>query len=75
MTMTIPAPARSLVLGAVITTALIGLTSRSARAEKALECYNQSQSVCQKVERCIGGFEANGSCKAMLTTNYSYWKY
>jgi hypothetical protein len=75
MTTTIPAPARHLVLGAVITTLLIALGSQPVRAEKALECYNQSQSVCEKVERCTGGFEANGSCKYMLTTKYSYWRF
>ena len=74
MTMTIPAPARSLVLGAVIMTVLIALTSRSARGEKALECYNQNPAVCQIVQRCTGGFEANGSCQYMLVTKYSYWK-
>ena len=69
------AQARGLALGIVATAGLIAMTSRPVRAEKAPECYNQSTSVCQIVERCTGGFEPNGTCKYMLTTNYSYWKY
>lgn len=66
--------ARTAILGAVAALALLTLLTRPARAEKSRDCLNQNTSVCQTVERCSGGFEANGTCKWIYTVTRYYWK-
>lgn len=62
------------VLGAMAGLTLLALLNRPVRAAKVdPECLNQNASLCQQIERCSGGFEANGTCKWILTTTRYYW--
>lgn len=74
MLITIPGPLRATALGVLATSLLVVAGSRPVRAEKALECYNQATALCQIIERCSGGFEADGGCKWIYTVNRTYWK-
>lgn len=62
-------------IGLAITLGLLILVNRPVKAEKAPQCMNQNTSVCETVERCSGGFEANGTCKWIYTITRYYWKY
>lgn len=71
----IPGPARAVALGLVATLVLLALGSRPASAAKSTDCQNVTEALCQTVERCSGGFEANGSCKWIYTISRYYWRY
>ena len=75
MSTAILGPARTIAIGVLATSVLLTLVSRPARAAKLSECLNQTTSLCQTVERCSGGFEANGSCRWIYTVSRYYWKY
>jgi hypothetical protein len=68
-------PTRAIALGLLGTLVLLGAVSRPGRAQKAADCLNQTTSLCQTVERCSGGFEANGSCNWIYTISRYYWRY
>jgi hypothetical protein len=68
-------PTRVIALGVIGTLVLLGAVSRPGQAEKAVDCLNQTSSLCQTVERCSGGFEANGSCPWIYTISRYYWRY
>lgn len=75
MSLALRRPSRMLAMTVLATLALLGALSRPGRAEKSADCLNHTTSVCQTVERCSGGFEANGSCQWLYTISYYYWKY
>ena len=75
MSLTLRRPARMVAVTLLATPVLLGALARPGRAEKSTDCRNQTTSLCQTVERCSGGFEANGSCQWIYTISYYYWKY
>jgi hypothetical protein len=75
MSTAIPRPARAVALGLVATLVLLAVGSRPARAAKSTDCLNVTSALCQTVERCSAGFEANGSCKWIYTISRYYWRY
>lgn len=77
MTIRLPLAVRLFGLSTLATLLLLGTVQRTASAEKANpeECYNNTQALCQKIETCSGGFEANGTCKWIYTVTRYYWKF
>jgi hypothetical protein len=75
MSITLAGPSRVLALVATCSLLLLAAVSRPGRAQKSTDCKNQITAVCQTVERCSGGFEANGSCRWMYSISYYYWRY
>lgn len=68
----IPIPTAA--VGFVATLALITVATRPAKAAKLEDCMSQNPALCQVIERCSGGFEANGTCKWIYTVSRKYWK-